>query len=45
LAGGERERGCELTAAVAMAGGAKGVARRGEKGVAFIGALALRDDG
>jgi hypothetical protein len=32
LAGGERERGCELTAAAAMAGGAAGMASGGEKG-------------
>jgi hypothetical protein len=32
LADGERERGCELTAAAAMAGGAAGMARGGEKG-------------
>jgi hypothetical protein len=31
LAGGERERGCELTAAAAMAGGTAGMARGGEK--------------
>jgi hypothetical protein len=44
LAGGERERGCELTAAAAMAGGgARDGALRG-KGAAFIGALALGDD-
>jgi hypothetical protein len=42
-AGGERERGCELTAAE-MAGGAAGMAHGGEKGAASIGALALGDD-
>jgi hypothetical protein len=31
LAGGEREWGCELTAAAAMAGGAAGMARGGER--------------
>jgi hypothetical protein len=45
LVGGERERGCEFTAAAAMAdGGARDGALRGE-GVAFIGRLALGDDG
>jgi hypothetical protein len=43
-AGGERKRGCELTAAAAMAGGAaRDGARRGEM-PAFIGAHALGDD-
>jgi hypothetical protein len=32
LAGGERERGCELTVVAATAGGAAGMARGGEKG-------------
>jgi hypothetical protein len=32
LAGGECERGCELTATTAMAGGVAGMARGGEKG-------------
>jgi hypothetical protein len=45
LAGGERERAHELKAAAAMAGGgARDGALRGE-GAAFIGALALGDDG
>jgi hypothetical protein len=45
LAGGERERAHKLKAAAAMAGeGARDGALRGE-GAAFIGALALGDDG
>jgi hypothetical protein len=45
LAGGERERAHKLKAVVAMAGGeARDGALRGE-GAAFIGALALGDDG
>jgi hypothetical protein len=45
LAGGERERAHELKAVAAMASrGARDGALRGE-GAAFIGALALRDDG
>jgi hypothetical protein len=38
-AGGERERGGELTAAAAMAGGELGMARCGEERAAFIGGL------
>jgi hypothetical protein len=45
LAGGERERGCEFTAAAAMAGGgARDGALQGE-GVTFIGRHTLGDDG
>jgi hypothetical protein len=45
LAGGERERGCEFTAAAVMAGGgARDGVLQGE-GAAFIGRLALGDDG
>jgi hypothetical protein len=39
LAGGERKRGSELTAAAAMTGGELGMARCGEERAAFIGGL------
>jgi hypothetical protein len=39
LAGGERKRGSELTAAAAMAGGELGMACCGEERAAFIGGL------
>jgi hypothetical protein len=39
LAGGEHERGGELTAAATMAGGELGMARCGEERATFIGSL------